>query len=262
VEWRQFTRAQQHLAILFSAGLPHGRDSFRLAGVKGLSHVAALAVLSVGAWWVPAGATAGPAVFVSPRAAPPGAVAAVAVNLANVVKLQFDLTYAPDWLTSGTPTGGGALADQVILTGQPSPGVRRVQLVSLSNSPMTSGVLVFIPFSIATNAPDQDVALTLTNVSLYNAQNQQITPAGLTNGVLKIEVPPRFISIVRSSTHGAYLELSASTNRSYILQCAPDPLGGAWVILSTNQSVTGVISLDDPEIPAHARRFYRAEVAP
>ncbi len=216
-------------------------------------------------WVCPGTLEAATAVWLGAAAGAPGTTAPVPVNLTtdtNVVKAQFDLVYPPTYLRAGTPVGGGALADQLILTSEPAPGVRRVQLVSFSNSPMTNGVMVFIPVAIATNAPAQAVSLVLTNLTLTNAQNQLVQTLPPTNGTFLIGAQPVFLSLVSLSSGGVHLELSAPPECTCVLQAATNPLGAPWLSLATNQPVNGRISFDETLVPRPALRFYRAYVPP
>lgn len=217
----------------------------------------------LGACLWPGQAFTAPLVALSTNAGAPGTTISVPVTLwtdTNVSKLQFDLLYEPTDLTTGTPTGGDALADQVILTSLPSSGTRRVQLVSFTNALLTNGVLVFVPFDISSNAPDHDATLTLTNVVLYNQQNQQLPIVNLAQGVLRIEVPPLFTFIGPASAGGMHLEVTATPMRTCIIQGATQPAGMPWVSLTTNQSVNGQISIDDSAAALMLQRFYRAVV--
>ncbi len=201
--------------------------------------------------------------MVNTNAGAPGRTISVPVSFwtdTNVSKLQFDLLYEPTDLSTGTPTGGDALSDQVILTSVPNSGTRRVQLVSFTNALLTNGVLVFVPFQINTNATDHDATLTLTNVALYNQQNQQLPLVNLAPGVLRIEVPPLFTFIGPASAGGMHLEVTATPMRTCVIQGAAQLTGMPWISLTTNQSANGQISIDDTGADLMPQRFYRVEV--
>jgi hypothetical protein len=127
-----------------------------------LRYLAGAVMISLG----PAMLWAAPVLSVGSTAGVPGGTVPVAVSYTtdtNAPSLQFDLLYATNYLASGPPAGGSALADHLVATSEPTNGVRRVVIFSFSNTPITNGVLVFVPFTITTNAPDHDAALVLSN---------------------------------------------------------------------------------------------------
>ena len=97
-------------------------------------------------------ATAMPTMSVGTTAGAPGTTNLVPISVTidtNVVSFQFDLVYATNYLTPGTPIGGSALADQQLASAVVTPGIFRVLGFSFSNSPITNGVLAYVPFTIA-----------------------------------------------------------------------------------------------------------------
>jgi hypothetical protein len=184
----------------------------------------------------------------------------VAINCTtdtNAPSLQFDLVYAANYLVPGAPIRGNALADQQVYSGEASAGAIRVLMFSLSNSPLTNGVLVYVPFSIATNAPDQDETLVLSNIVVSNPQGSQI-PAGSSNGVLSVAVPPQFTSIFTSNQSDIHLQLQGTTGRSYVIAVATNLNAPQWAALTTNVAVNGLVEADDVFALGVPARFYRA----
>ena len=124
----------------------------------------------------------------------PGTTDSVPVNVivdTNViVSFQFDLLYAANTLTPGTPVGGSALADQQLASAVVTQGQFRVLAFSFSNSPITSGVAVYVPFAITNNALDHDESLILSNVLLVSTQAQSVAVTVLSNATLSVTVPP------------------------------------------------------------------------
>ncbi len=197
---------------------------------------------------------------VGSTAGAPGTTVQVAINYTtdtNAPSLQFDLKYETNFLTNGAPVGGSALADQEIYYNEVSPGDLRVLLLSFSNSPLTNGVLVYVPFIISTNAPDEDETLVLTNVVVSSPQGTQI-PAGASNGVLSIAVPPQFTSVFATNNGGIYVQLSATTGRSYVIEAATNLSSSQWTPLATNVAVNGLVDFDDTSAGSFPSRFYRA----
>jgi hypothetical protein len=208
---------------------------------------------------------ASPAVSVGSTVGVPGITVPVPVNFTtdtNVPSLQFDLHYATNYLAPGAPVGGSALADQQIYyTNGVLPGVYRVLMFSFSNSPLTNGVLVYVPFGIATNAPDHDELLSLSNVVLSNPQGYAV-PANASGGVLAIATPPRFRSIVRANGGLIHLELLGASGRTYVLQAATNLPPPQWTAIQTNLATNGVRDFDDSSSAGAPMRFYRAMVVP
>jgi len=211
---------------------------------------------------VSAGATAAPVLSVNSTAAIPGSTVQVAVRYTtdtNAPSLQFDLLYATNYLATGTPTGGDALADHQVASSEPAPGVRRVLIFSFSNALLTNGVLAFVPFTIATNAPDHDEALTLSNVVVSTLQANQVL-AYSSNGVLTIAVPPQITSVVRTNS-GARVQLVGTSGREYRLEAQTNVAALQWTPLATNIAVNGLAEFNDATPAAFSSRFYRAALA-
>ncbi len=148
-------------------------------------------LLTVLAILLPAMAPAAPTLAIMPTNGVPGVTVQVAVTLltdTNVTALQFDLRYNPQSLTAGVPEAGAAVADHVVASSAVSSGTLRVALHSFSNTPLTNGVLVFIPVTIATNELLARESLALTNLVLYNdnASTNKIRPVNGVNGSLTI----------------------------------------------------------------------------
>jgi Cohesin domain len=142
---------------------------------------------------LPGLAPAAPTLSITSTSGAPGATVQLAVTLltdTNVSSLQFDLRFNSQFLTAGDPEAGGAVADHVVASSGITEGTLRVALNSFSNLPLTNGVLVFIPLTIATNELLTRENLALTNVVLYNANTIPIHPFKSVNGSLTIAKLP------------------------------------------------------------------------
>ena len=207
------------------------------------------------------GAPAMPTLSVGTTAGASGTSNPVPVNVTidtNVTSFQFDLLYATNYLTPGTPVGGSALADQQLASAIVSPGVFRVLGFSFSNSPLTNGVLAFVPFALASNAPDHDEELVLSNMLLVNAQAVVVPVTVNSNAVLSITVPPQFSAIFPTNAGAVHLELTGTASRAYVIQAATNLALPQWSPLATNTDVTGILPFDDVSASAFPNRFYRA----
>ncbi|MBC8002278.1 MAG: hypothetical protein H7X97_06790 [Opitutaceae bacterium] len=172
----------------------------------------------------------------------------------SVSSMVFDLAFATNYLSSAPPILGAALSDHIVVSSEPSPGVRRVQISSFSAAPLSSGVLVYLPFSIATNAPDHDTVLSLTNVSNPVVADQ----AG---GVLAISPRPGFTSIARMTDGVVRLQMSGSDTRTYVIETATNFSANSWISVATNSPVNGTILFEDIGAGESQTRFYRAILA-
>ena len=209
--------------------------------------------------------SADPTLSVGSTVGVPGSTVQVAINYTtdtNAPSLQFDLVYSTNYLSSGEPVAGNGLSDHLIGSNEVSPGLRRVLIFSFSNAPITNGVLVFVPFTIATNVPDQDEPLVLTNVVVSSA-DAQVVPASATNGTLAIAVlPPQFSSIAPTNGGVIHLQLAGTAGRSYSIQATTNLQSPQWTTLQTGVATNGVLEFDDVSAGLFPRRFYRALVVP
>jgi hypothetical protein len=158
----------------------------------------------------------------------------ILVTDTNVPQLQFDIQFETNFLSSGTPLAGPALSDQIILSSQPSPGVRRVQLYT---------------------------GLVLTNVTLTNSLHQLIPLVTWTNGTLEILAPPVFTSIQRVSGGGVRIRLASLPSHICVIEATTNVVQGSWLPVFTNRVPIGTFSFTDSaaKLP---RRFYRAVLEP
>jgi len=194
----------------------------------------------------------------------PGSTVMVPVSLitdTNVTSLQFDLVYSTNNLAAGTATGGDALVDpsEIVGSNEVSPGLRRVLIASFVNIPVTNGVLAYIPFTIATNAPDHDEPLTLTNVLLVQASSAPV-PSESVPGTLSVVAAPQLVAISQSADLHVHVQLLGTTGRSYTLQSSTDLTNPEWTTVDTKTAVGGTAEFEDATASG-GNRFYRALVA-
>ena len=210
-------------------------------------------------------ALAAPSLFVGAVAGEPGTIVQVPVYYTsdtNAVSLQFDLVYATNDLTAGSPVGGSALVDHLIGTSEFTSGIRRVLIFSFSNTPFTNGVLAYIPFTIAPGATDHDEDLTLSGVLVVSAAADVIPLGPVVNGRLAVANPPSFSPVLASADGAVHIQLGGTPGRAYAIEVADDFNAPQWTALATNTAVGGVVTFDDASAPAHAARYYRARVVP
>lgn len=202
-----------------------------------------------------------PAMSVGNAVAAPGTTNLVPISITvdtNVVSLQFDLTFSTNYLTTGTPIGGNALSDQMLFSATQTNGALRVLAVSFTDSPITNGVVAYIPFTIASNSPDHDEPLLMTNVVLADAAADSVPVTVNSNATISITIPPRFSSISRTNAGAIHLELAGAPGRVYAIQAATNLMLTQWENLTTNTNVTGILPFDDTSAGSFPNRFYRA----
>ncbi len=209
----------------------------------------------------PFAALATPTMSVGSIVGMPGGTVQVPINITvdtDVVAFQFDLWYSTEYLTHGTPVGGGALADQQIAFGEVAPGGLRVLAYSLADSPVTNGVAIYVPLIIGFNAPDHNETLLISNLVLSSAAGTSVPVTVNSNGVLSVAVPPLFTAIFPTNAGAMRLELTGTAGRTYIIQATTSLAPPQWIPLTTNIDATGILPFDDVSAAAFPNRFYRA----
>ena len=197
---------------------------------------------------------AAPQISASSPSGPPGSTVMVAVSFATdvtVSSVRFDLAFSTNYFSCDPPILGSALSDHLVVSSQPSPGIRRVQIYSFTSAPLSSGVLVFLPLTVATNAPDHDELLSLTNV---------LDPvvANPVSAVLAISPRPIFTSITKMADGAVHLQMSGSATRTYQIEFATNLVSAQWTALETNSPLDGTLVFDDASAGPAPVRFYRA----
>ena len=196
-------------------------------------------------------------------AAEPGTTVWVPITISantNASSFQCDLVFETNYLSTGIGTAGPANSGAFIFTNVVfSPGIVRVLSVGFTVLP--DGVVALVPFTVATNTPDHNETLLVSNVVMSSAIGDNVAAVGSTN-VFEFLVPPRFASISVIGGAGAELTLAGATGRTYVIQAASDAVLAAWVPISTNTSTDGTVSFEDMTAANYPARFYRAIVLP
>ena len=179
-----------------------------------------------------------------------------------MVSFQFSLLYSTNTLTPGTPVGGPALSGQLVFGSVLTQGQFYVFAVSYTDSPVTSGVAVTVPFVITNNAPDHDETLVLSNVFFEDAQANTVPVTVTSNTTLSVVVPPQFTAISLTNPGVLHLQLTGSTGRVYVLEAATNLVQPQWSVLATNATTNGVATYSDPAAGSFSNRFYRGRFVP
>jgi len=207
-------------------------------------------------------AVASPNMTVGSTNGVPGSTINVPINFftdINVTGVEFDLLFNTNYLQWGPPMQGNALPPGELMgTNLIAPGQFRILVISFVDAPITNGVLVYMPFTISSNAPDHDEALTFTNVNATDASAFFVALA-TTNGVLSVVVPPRLSAIARTNA-GVRLALAGSAGRNYMFQATTNLLAPQWLAFTNVVGSNGVlVDMTASNFPV---RFYRAVVGP
>ena len=206
------------------------------------------------------GAFAAPTMSIGQTVGTPGATVQVPINITvdtDVVAFQFDLWYSTNYLTPGTPVGGDALSNQQIAPRVVSPGDLRVLAFSYPPMQLTTGVAVYVPVTIAADAPDHNESLLISNVVLSSAAGTQLAVTVNSNAVLSVAVPPVFSAIFPTNVGAMHLELTGTAGRTYIIEATTSLAPPQLSPLATNTDATGILPFDDVSAVDFPSRFYR-----
>jgi hypothetical protein len=190
------------------------------------------------------GAFAAPTMSIGQTVGTPGATVQVPINITvdtDVVGFQFDLWYSTNYLTPGTPVGGDALSGQDIAFNVVSPGDLRVLAFSFTDSPVTNGVAIYVPFATAANSPDHNESLLISNVVLSSAAGTSVPVTVNSNAVLSVAVPPVFTGIFPTNVGAMHLELTGTAGRTYIIEATTSLAPPQWSPLTTNTDAPGIL---------------------
>ena len=178
----------------------------------------------------------------------------------NITGMNFDLLFNTNYLQAGTPTVGDAIPNPFFGFNLIAPGDMRVLSLAFPTAPASNGVVAFIPFTIAPNAPGHDEPLVLTNIAATDANGIQevLSPS---NGVLSIIGPPLITQIIPTNGGAIHLVLSGRPTRNYFIQAATNLAAPQW------QPFTNLVSgsngvFEDVTATNFPTRFYRAQLAP
>ena len=231
----------------------------KCASFKPIACSLALLILACGS------VTAAPGISVGSTAAAPGGSGSVPVILSGNttgVALQFDLVFDSTVVVAASVNASYASANHILASGQPTNGVLRVILYSLSNAQLNNGALINFQLSTAAAAAEGLVNLVVTNVVMADANASSVQPITAQPGILTISAGAgsQLTLLVRMSSGQVQLQLKGPAGKLYILQGSRDLL--QWTNLSTNVLAGGQINLTDITATNLSQRFYRANYAP
>lgn len=122
----------------------------------------------------------------------PGATVSVPIDLAtdqSIVALQLDLTFSSSVLTANGATVGGAAIDHLLDSAMVGATYRLV-VYSPANTPLASGRLADVTFTIAGAASPQTVPIGITAVVLSDSDAGAIAPTLLDPGSVEVQPAP------------------------------------------------------------------------
>ena len=206
--------------------------------------------------------SAGPLLSVGSTNGAPGATVIVPINFitdGTITGLNFDLLFGTNYLQTGTPTVGNAIPNPLFGYNLIAPGQLRILSIAFPTAVSSNGVIAYIPFIIASNAPDGVESLTFTNVAATDAAADNV-PLPTNNGTLSIITPPRIAGI--SASNGVVqIALAANASYRYQIQAATNLATPQWLTLTDVLSGPNPVFADTNAV-SFPVRFYRAFIAP
>lgn len=189
--------------------------------------------------------------------------AAVALSFRTdtpVTAVQFEIAFDASRLIPVATAAGLVASRHIVASSEPAPGIRRVVVYSMSNVPLTNGILANISFVRRSKSPDGSVALTVTNAVVSGPLGQPIGPLNLSPGLFNLEsgTSATFMLLSISGDGSVDLQLTGPPGRTYAIQASVDLT--TWAGFATNViPVSGILKINDPKAGTERQRFYRAE---
>jgi len=195
--------------------------------------------------------------------APPGAVVSVPVTVggaSGAVAAQFDVNFNPSLVSLTSVSAGNSLAGHIVDQQQLSPGQWRALVYSTTNGPISPGAVVWLSFTIPTNAPDGVVPLGMANAVVARVAGQRVQPLTQIDGALLVSSAGSFSSLTIQNGNQLHMQFQGLDGRQYAFEASTNLLD--WTALRTNTAVGGFISLIETNTAAHPHRFFRAKRLP
>ena len=193
---------------------------------------------------------------------PPGWAVSVPVTCSNAsgaVAAQFDVSFNPFVVSLAGISAGDSLAGHIVDQQQLAPGQWRVLVYSTTNGPIAPGAVVWLSFSVPTNALDGVVPLAMTNGIVAEVAGHRVQPLAQVDGALTISSAGSFVSIALDADRQLELQFQGAVGRQYAFEASTNLL--EWEVL-TNTVVGGTISLLETNMAAFPQRFYRTRLMP
>jgi hypothetical protein len=193
----------------------------------------------------------------------PGAVVSVPVTCAGAsgaVGAQFEVSFNPSVVSLVSISAGEGLEGHVVDQEQFAPGQWRVLVYSTTNGPIAPGAVVWLSFSVPTNAPDGVVPLAMMNAIVARVAGQRVQPLAQVDGALMVRSEGSFLSLTLGSPGQMQMQFQGLEGRPYAFEASTNLTD--WVALGTNTVVGGTISLVETNMTAWPQRFYRARLVP
>ena len=178
------------------------------------------------------------------------------------VATQFDLLYNSASLTAGVVQAGDAAGDHFVLSSQVTNGVIRVLIYSPNNSPLTNGIVAYVPFSVVAGTLNALLPITLTNTLVAAADASPVTNLNGSGGLLigQTRVANFGVPVLARPSGLIQFQLSGIEGQKYVIQASVDLQ--VWINLQTNIATQATISFTDLNTTNFPQRFYRAMISP
>ena len=176
----------------------------------------------------------------------------------NIAALQFDAQFDGTNFTSDAATTGSEAPGHLAASAMQTDGTRRVVLYSTTNAPLSNGIIVVVPFTIATNAPEGIYSVGLTNVIVADRNGERASLSYVVSGYLIVGTnwPPDQLHFPKFDQGDFRFVLTGTPETGYVFQASTNLT--EWTSLSTNLARGGVIFFRDAEAANFRCRFYQA----
>ncbi len=194
---------------------------------------------------------------------PPGAMVSVPVTVAGAsgaVAAQFEVSFNPSFVSLASISAGDGLLGHIVDQQQLVPGQWRALVYSTTNGSIAPGAMVWLNFSIPTNAPDGVVPLAMTNAIVARVSGQQVQPLSQIDGALLVSSAGSFLSMTIQNGNQLQMLFQGIEGQPYVFEASTNLTN--WVALSTNTAIGGMISLVETNTLVYPHRFYRAKRLP
>jgi len=171
------------------------------------------------------------------------------------VGAQFDLSFDSSLATLNGFAIGAASSGHIMDHEQTASNHGRILVYSMTNAALSPGTLVWLSFTVPTNAPDGVIPLTLSNAILAKAIGQPVEPLTEISGALIVSSAERLIAEPSGSGGELRTTIIGLPGRVFTLQGGPDLFH--WANLGVYSNETGTLVLTNPPPAGRDDYFYR-----
>ena len=180
----------------------------------------------------------------------------------GAVGFQCDLRFAGEGLKMKPATAGPSLTDHELQTKSLGNDRQRVLVYSKTDTALTDGVVLNIPFEVDTDAANARLTINVLDVVVAGPEGTNIIPEDATVGLLTISDGANggsatTIDSVTVSANGSFsFELSGSKDARYRVEASRDLK--SWETLGEFETAGGSLQFVDESMIDSGLRFFRA----